>query len=87
MPGKPGWQVTNDKVEASRAMLCVGHEAPVDLRPLTRVAVRYSRDNPKRQPDPPEPQFTGREGAAGGGSTGYVPPMLSADAAVSARFI
>ena len=35
----PAWQVTNDKVEASRAMLLVGQEAPECVRPLTPVAV------------------------------------------------
>ena len=35
----PAWQVTNDKVEASRAMLFVGQKAPTCQRPLTRVAV------------------------------------------------
>ena len=49
-------------------MLCVGHEAPIDLGPLTRVAVRQSKDKHRQEPDPPDPEFTGREGAAGGGS-------------------
>ena len=40
----PVWQVTNDKVNASRAMLRVGQEAPVVLGPLTRGAVRQCRD-------------------------------------------
>jgi hypothetical protein len=34
---KPAWQVTKDKVEASRAMLILGQEAPKGRRPLTRV--------------------------------------------------
>ena len=40
----PAWQVTNDKVEASRAMLNVGQKAPEVIRPLTRVARPQSRD-------------------------------------------
>jgi hypothetical protein len=36
----PARQVTNDKVEASRAMLNVGQKAPTCQRPPTRVAVR-----------------------------------------------
>jgi hypothetical protein len=36
----PAWQVANDKVEASRAMLFIGQEAPEQLRPLTRAAVK-----------------------------------------------
>ena len=35
----PARQVANDKVEASRAMLSVGLEAPECVRPRTRVAV------------------------------------------------
>ena len=33
----PAWQVANDKVEASRAMLRFGQEAPKGIRPRTRV--------------------------------------------------
>ena len=33
----PAWQVTNDKLEASRAKLHLGQEAPKGIRPLTRV--------------------------------------------------
>jgi hypothetical protein len=44
--------------------------------------MRQCRHKNRYEPDPLDPEFTGREGAAGGGSTGYVPPMLSADAAM-----
>jgi hypothetical protein len=64
----PAWQVANDKVEASRAMLLVGHEAPEGGRPLTRVAVKQSKDREGKELDSPKPEFTGREGAAEGGS-------------------
>jgi hypothetical protein len=40
----PAWQVANDKVEASRAMLFIGQEAPEQVRPLTRAAVKQSKD-------------------------------------------
>ena len=47
-PGKPGRQVTNDKVEASRAMLPYGQEAPEEKRPLTRGTVEDSRKTNRR---------------------------------------
>ncbi len=40
----PAWQVANDKVEASRAKLHLGQEAPKGIRPLTRVTRPQSRD-------------------------------------------
>jgi hypothetical protein len=66
----PEWQVTNDKVEASRAMLLVRQEAPEYIRPLTHVAGWQSRDKKREEPDPAQPEFTGREGAANRGSMG-----------------
>ena len=48
------WQVANDKVEASRAMLANGQEAPEGGRPQTRVAIEQPR--PKwKQPHEPHP--------------------------------
>ena len=44
----PAWQVANDKVEASRAMLTHGQEAPKDIRPLTRGTVEDSRKTNRR---------------------------------------
>ena len=41
----PARQVANDKVEASRAMLSVGLEAPKRVRPRTRVAVSNIKTN------------------------------------------
>ena len=66
----PARQVANDKVEASRAKLHLGQEAPKGIRPLTRVAVQQHKDKQRQEPDPPQPKFTGREGAAKGGSMG-----------------
>ena len=67
----PAWQVTNDKVEASRAMLTLGQEAPKYERPLTRVAVwQRKTKSGKSNQIPSQPKFTGREGAAEGGSMG-----------------
>src|SRR5208283_2114380 len=43
-PGKPGRQVANDKVEASRAKLRCGQDAPKGIRPRTRVTRPQSRD-------------------------------------------
>ena len=60
----PARQVANDKVEASRAKLHLGQEAPKGIRPLTRVAVKQHKDKQRQEPDPPQPKFTGREGAA-----------------------
>src|SRR5271167_1090487 len=40
----PAWQVANYKVEASRAKLHFGQEAPEGIRPLTRVTRPQSRD-------------------------------------------
>ena len=67
----PARQVANDKVEASRAMLSVGLEAPQRVRPRTRVAVQQHKDKQRQEPDPPQPKFTGREGAANSGSMGF----------------
>src|SRR5271157_2112762 len=70
----PARQVANDKVEASRAMLSVGIEAPECVRPRTRVAVQQHKDKQRQEPDPPQPKFAGREGAANGGSMGFLAP-------------
>ncbi len=66
----PAWQVTNDKVEASRAMLTHGHEAPECKRPLTRDTVEDNKGKTDFKTRSPNPKFTGREGAAGGGAMG-----------------
>ena len=66
----PAWQVTKDKVEASRAKLHLGQEAPKGTRPLTRVTGTEVRQKPRSEPDPSEPKFTGCEGAAEGGTIG-----------------
>src|SRR5271157_4693224 len=40
----PAWQVASDKVEASRAKVHVGQEAPKGIRPLTCVTRPQSRE-------------------------------------------
>ena len=67
----PAWQVANDKVEASRTMLPCGHEAPEEKRPLTRGTVEDSRKTNRRGSQIPNQKFTGREGAAEGGTMRY----------------
>ena len=64
----PAWQVTNDKVEASRAMLIAGQKAPACQRPPTRVAVWQRKHEKVEGARSSRPKFTGREGAAEGGS-------------------
>ncbi len=64
----PEWQVTNDKVEASRATLHIGQDAPAGKRPLTRVAAWECNPTKMQRRDRAEPKFTSCEGAAGGGS-------------------
>ncbi len=66
----PAWQVTNDKVEASRAMLTHGHEAPEYERPLTHGTVEQNKRTTDVETSPPNPKFTGRRGAAEGGTMG-----------------
>ena len=68
----PAWQVANDKVEASRTMLPCGHEAPEEKRPLTRGTVEDSRKTNRRGSQIPNQKFTGREGAAEGGTMRYL---------------
>src|SRR5271157_1274609 len=51
MPGKPAWQVANDKVEASRAKLRFGQDAPKGIRPRTRVTRPQSKDKERLEPD------------------------------------
>src|SRR5262245_32823131 len=65
----PPWQVTNDKVEPPRARLRCGQDAPEEKRPLTRDAGDQGRGAPRSEPEGNEQQFTGRQGAAAGGST------------------
>ena len=67
----PAWQVANDKVEASRAKLRFGQEAPKGIRPLTRVTRPRCRDKHRSRTRSPKPKFTGREGAAEGGTIGF----------------
>ena len=47
----PAWQVTKDKVEASRAMLIRGQKAPGEIRPQTRDTRAQSRGKQQRGPD------------------------------------
>ena len=55
----PAWQVANDKVEASRAMLPCGQEAPEEKRPLTRGTVEDSRKTNRRGSQIPQPKVHG----------------------------
>ena len=55
----PAWQVANDKVEASRAMLPCGHEAPEEKRPLTRGTVEEIRNRNRRENQIPQPNVHG----------------------------
>ena len=48
----PAWQVTKEKVEASRAMLIRGQEAPGEIRPQTRDTRAESKGKQRREPDP-----------------------------------
>src|SRR5271157_2061714 len=49
----PAWQVTKDKVEASRAMLCCGLGAPKGIRPRTRVTRPQSEGKQREEQDLP----------------------------------
>ena len=55
----PAWQVANDKVEASRAMLPCGQEAPEEKRPLTRGTVEDSEKTNRRGSQIPQPKVHG----------------------------
>ena len=47
----PAWQVANDKVEASRAKLRFGQEAPKGIRPRTRVTRPQCEGKRRSKPD------------------------------------
>src|SRR5208337_4798550 len=49
----PAWQVTKDKVEASRAMLRCGQGAPKGIRPRTRVTRPQSEGKQREEQDLP----------------------------------
>src|SRR5271157_795033 len=49
----PTWQVTKDKVEASRAKLRYGQGAPEGIRPRTRVARHQSEGKQRAKQDLP----------------------------------
>ena len=70
----PAWQVTNDKVEPPRARLRCGQDAPEEKRPLTRDAGDQGKGAPRSEPEGNEQQFTGRQGAAAGGSGASLAP-------------
>ena len=71
-PGKPGRQVANDKVEASRAKLRFGQSAPKAVRPLTRVTRPQCRDKSRSEPDLPN-QSSRMRSLAEGGTIGFAP--------------